>query len=85
VQQLDNLTEISKKQVDETSEEIVKVEITNFEDGLKKNILRLPKTKSKIVVTQMNAVKKVLGGDKTTNMVTLIKILNELMNDGKES
>lgn len=44
---LDNLSELSKANIIESEEEVLKFEVTSFVEGLNKSMLRIPKTKSK--------------------------------------
>lgn len=45
VHELDNLTDISKKDIDEAKEEVLKLELTSFVKGVQRNLIRLPKEK----------------------------------------
>lgn len=77
--ELDNLSEISKENVNDTQEEVLKLEITSFIHGLSKNTLRIPKEKSKDFEIQINKVKAVLGKDKKVSITILAKLLQELI------
>jgi hypothetical protein len=83
VYELDNLCEISKENIDEQTEEVVKVEITSFVQGLNKNLVRIPKTRSKEVDAKVEEIKKLLGQDKKTNVTILAKLLQQLLNEQK--
>jgi hypothetical protein len=84
VYELDNLCEISKENIDPQSEEIVKIEITSFVQGLNKNLIRIPKIKSREIDTKVADIKKLLGKDKKTNVTILAKLLQQLLNDQKD-
>lgn len=75
--ELDNLSEISQKDFDETKEEVFKIEITSFVDGLKKNLVRLPKGKNKEISEKEVEFKKLLGKDSRINIAVLANLLQE--------
>lgn len=81
VHELDNLSEISD--FNEDKEFAFKLEVTSFVQGLQRNLIRLPKTKSKAYVQLQNKVKGQLGSDKQLNIATLAKLLEELLRDEK--
>ena len=77
IHELDNLCEISKGDVNNEKEEIFKLEITSFIDGLYKKLIRLPKNKTKIMLKIENDIKAKLSEDKQLNIATLTKLLRE--------
>ena len=77
--ELDNLSEISSEIVDDDKEDIVKVEVTSFIHGLKKNILRIPKGKNKAIDVQVKIFRSNLGEDNKSNIAALTKLLQELI------
>lgn len=79
IYELDNLSEISKESVNEESEDILKLEITSFVQGLKKNTLRIPKEKTSEVQAQVKKIKANLGKDKKMNIAALTRLLQELL------
>jgi hypothetical protein len=79
IYELDNLTEISKENVNEEVEEVLKLEITSFVQGLNKNMLRIPKGKSQEVEVQIQKIKTNLSKDKKMNIAALTKLLQELL------
>ncbi|GAB4093517.1 ATP-binding protein [Flaviaesturariibacter terrae] len=81
VHELDNLCDISKKDFDEQKEEVFKVEITSFVNGVNKELIRIPKKKAKEVDTKIGEIKGILGKDKQLNTTILAKLLQELMNE----
>lgn len=83
IHELDNLCEISKSGFDENKEIAFKFEITSFVEGLKKNLVRLPKSKNKELIQLQSVVKAKLSDDRQLNIATLAKLLEELLNNGK--
>lgn len=79
VYELDNLCEISQSDIDELKEEVLKVEITSFVQGLNKNLIRIPKTKSKEVDAKVDEIKTLLSKDKRLNVTILAKLLQEYL------
>lgn len=77
--ELDNLTDISKSGFDIEKEIAFKFEITSFVEGLKKNLVRLPKSKTKQLIQLQSVVKAKLSNDRQLNIATLAKILEELL------
>ncbi|MFA7444955.1 MAG: hypothetical protein WCY89_03350 [Flavobacteriaceae bacterium] len=77
IAELDNLNEISQKDFDEAKEEVFKIEITSFVDGLKKNLVRLPKEKTKEISEKEIELKKLLGKDTRINISVLTNLLQE--------
>jgi hypothetical protein len=74
---LDNLCEISQKDIDEDKEDIFKIEITSFVDGLKKNLVRLPKEKTIEVERREAELKSLLGNDSGINIAILTSLLQQ--------
>ena len=79
--ELDNLTDISKSGFDINKEIAFKFEITSFVEGLKKNLVRLPKSKTKQIIQLQSIMKTKLTNDKQLNIATLAKMLEELLNN----
>ncbi|MEO5777370.1 MAG: hypothetical protein ABIQ27_10710 [Flavobacterium sp.] len=77
IRELDNLCEISSKDVDEEKEDIFKIEITSFVDGLKKNLVRLPKEKTKEAQKKEAELKLLLGNDSGVNIAILTSLLQQ--------
>ncbi|NII24363.1 hypothetical protein HB364_04705 [Pseudoflavitalea sp. X16] len=80
VYELDNLCEISQADINEDNEEVLKLEVTSFVQGLNKNLIRIPKTKTKEVDNKVTEIKGILGADKKINVTILAKLLQELLN-----
>lgn len=82
VHELDNLTEISKGEIDEDKEEVLKFEITTFVKGVQKNLIRMPKNKSIKIDKLAEQIKPMLNSkDKQANIALLIKLLQEEINN----
>ena len=78
IHDLDNLTDISQKDIDESKEEILKLELTSFVKGVQRNLIRLPKEKVKLIDEKKKTIQKLLGiNDRQTNIALLIKLLQE--------
>lgn len=80
IHELDNLCDLSKADIDETNEDIFKLEITSFVKGLEKRLIRLPKQNSKEILHLKNEIRKKLkGNNKDLNIALLTKLLQELL------
>ncbi len=78
IHDLDNLTDISKKDIDEAQEEVLKLELTSFVKGVQRNLIRLPKEKARQIDIKMKDIQKMLDkNDKQGNIALLIKLLQE--------
>lgn len=78
IHDLDNLTDISKKDIDEAKEEVLKLELTSFVKGVQRNLIRLSKEKSKEIDAKKQDIQKMLNkNDKQSNIALLIKLLQE--------
>ena len=78
IHDLDNLTDISKKDIDEAKEEVLKLELTSFVKGVQRNLIRLSKEKSKEIDLKKQDIQKMLNkNDKQSNIALLIKLLQD--------
>jgi hypothetical protein len=77
IRSLDNLCEISQNDVDDETENILKIEITSFVDGLKKNLVRLPKEKTKEASAKEAELKLLLSDDSGLNIAILTSLLQQ--------
>lgn len=78
IHELDNLTDISEKDIDEAKEEILKLELTSFVKGVQRNMIRLPKEKVRQIDEKKKIIQKLLyKNDKQANIALLIKLLQE--------
>ncbi|CAM2974010.1 hypothetical protein [Flavobacterium frigoris] len=79
IKELDNLCELGRNNYNEDHENIFQIEITSFVDGLKKNLVRLPKNKTKEIENKEAELKNLLGKDSRINIAVLTNLLqNEL-------
>lgn len=78
ISDLDNLTNISRADVNEEKESVIQLEITSFE-AIQKKILRLPKQKQTEVSTLQEKLKAQLGTDETMNVAALMQLLQDLV------
>lgn len=76
---LDSLTNLSSIEVDTDLEEALGLEITSFAEGIRKNLVRLPKNKMEKVITLENEIRRTLTADQSLNIVALTNILKELL------
>lgn len=77
--ELDNLSEISKQNLNDNQDEIFKLEITSFVDGLKRNTSRISKVKIEVIDTEIKKVEAILGKNRKTNIAILTKLLQKLL------
>lgn len=80
ISDLDNLTNISRADVNEEKESVIQLEITSFE-AIQKKILRLPKQKQTEISTLQEKLKAQLGTDETMNVAALMQLLQDLINN----
>jgi hypothetical protein len=78
---LDNLSELSKANIFEDEEDILKFEMTSFVEGLNKGTLRIPKSKSKEIQQKQKEIKHILGTDKKTSITVLAYLIKEYLNN----
>jgi HrpA-like RNA helicase len=83
VHEMDNLCDLSKADMDEEKEDVLKLEITSFVEGIKKNLVRMPKSKNKEIIKMENQIKPKLSKDNNINVTVLIRLLNEVLKDEK--
>ena len=85
IHELDNMCELNEKTVNKSNEIVYKIEIANILTGLKKDIIRFPKSKTKDITELQRILKQHLTNDYSINVATLTYILEELLEDGKKS
>jgi len=78
IMDLDNLTTLSKTDVNEEKEEIYNLEISSFE-SIEKKIVRLPKKKQAEIAAIESKIRDHFGTDKTLNIAALMHLLQELL------
>lgn len=82
INELDNLCNLAKSDVNPDTEEVFKLEITSFIKGLQKYTIRYPKEKTKEIKELEGDIKSRLSNDKNANIALLLNLLqNEI--DGK--
>jgi hypothetical protein len=79
VYELDNLCEISRSDINDEKEEVLKLEITSLMKGLNKSLLRIPKEKAKEIEKKQQEIKRILGRDKKINLAVLGKLLQDIL------
>lgn len=77
--ELDSLTNISKADIDENSEEVIGVKIDTFFSNINPKIVRVPKKKAEEIELLKTALKKKLGSDKISNIAAVLNLLKELL------
>lgn len=77
--ELDSLTNISKADIDENSEEVIGVKIDTFFSNINPKIVRVPKKKTEEIELLKTALKNKLGSDKTSNIAAVLNLLKELL------
>jgi len=83
VQELDNLLDASSLDFDKTKEIAYKIEVNSFISGLKRNLVRIPISKSGEMTSLTNIVLRQLTDDKQLNIAVLAKLLEDLITDEK--
>lgn len=82
INELDNLCNLAKSDVNLDTEEVFKLEITSFIKGLQKHTIRYPKGKTEEIKELEADIKSRLSNDKNANIALLLDLLqNEI--DGK--
>jgi hypothetical protein len=79
IYELDNLTYISKAELENDKEEILGIEMSSFVDGIKKSLIRLPKSKKDEVAKIETTLKAKLSTDRTLNIAALANVLKDLL------
>lgn len=77
--ELDSLTNLSKVDLDESKEDGLGIELSSFVDGIKKNFIRLPKTKRKDVNEIEKLIRTSLSNNNSLNIAALANILKDLL------
>lgn len=77
--ELDSLTNISKADIEENSEDVIGVKIDTFFSNINPKIVRVPKKKAEEIEQLKTALKKKLGSDKTSNIAAVLNLLKELL------
>lgn len=78
--ELDNLTSLTDENIDEGSEDVFSLQIGTIVEGLREQLVRMPKSKQPAVVLAEKALQKQLGNDLLVNIAALTNVLKELIN-----
>jgi hypothetical protein len=76
---LDSLTNISKAIVDNDKEELLGLQFDSMVDGIKRSLVRLPKSKTVEIDKIKESLKTSLSKDKSLNIAALTKLLKEIL------
>jgi hypothetical protein len=86
VRELDNISDIIEKDIDQEKEELIKLEVTSIIKGLSKKYIRIPKNKlKKIDKLEVDFKKQLDKSDKALNIALLARLLQEQIDNDKES
>lgn len=80
VEELDDLSDITtQKDFDTERKNVFQISLTSFVEGLRKRLIRLPKTRTQEMITLEEAIKKVLNEkeDKSLKIAILADLLQE--------
>jgi ribosomal protein S15P/S13E len=77
--ELDSLTQISKTDIDERTEDVIGVQIDSFFSKIDPKVVRVPKSKSKEIDELKKELKSKLGRDNTSNIAAVLNLLKELL------
>ncbi len=77
--ELDSLTEISKKDIDDTKEDVMSLKIDSFNEQMEPKIIRISKAKEKDIDLLKTNITKYLTSDKSINIAAITKLLKELI------
>jgi len=79
MRELDNLTNLTDADIDTEREEVFSLKIGSLVDGLREELVRMPKSKQAAVTQAENAIRKQLVTDSIVNIAALTNILKELL------
>ena len=77
--ELDSLTEISKKDIDDTKEDVLSLKIDSFNEQMEPKIIRISKAKEKDIEKLKTNITQYLSKDKAVNIAAITKLLKELI------
>lgn len=77
--ELDSLTELSKADVDESKEDVIRVQIESFLGRIDPVVVRVPKNRSVEIDKIKAELSSHLGSDSTTNIAAVLNLLKELL------
>lgn len=76
---LDSLTKLSRSDINESQEDVIRVQIDSFISKIDPKVVRIPKNKSKEIETIKEDLKSKLGTDNTSNIAAVLNLLKELL------
>jgi len=79
-QELDNLNDLSKASTG-GEEKMLKIGITSLDDGMKEQVIHLPKELDDDALDTMNKVKEALGKNKKLNKFILVNLLDQELDE----
>ncbi len=79
MRELDNLTHLSDTTIDAEREEVFSLKIGSLVDGLREELVRMPKSKGPAVMLAEKAIRKQLGSDIVVNIAALTNVLRDLI------
>jgi hypothetical protein len=77
--ELDSLSRLSAVKVDTDHEEVMGVRLDSFGEGVKENLIRVPKSKNVVINALKDDLKRQLSGDNIVNIAALANLLKEIM------
>lgn len=79
VLELDGLTNLSKSDVNESTEDVIGVKIDSFFNEIEPKVVRIPRKKAVEIERIKNDLKEQLSKDKTLNIAALANLLKDLL------
>lgn len=76
---MESFNTLSKENVDINKEDVLGLQLDSFADGIRRNVLRIPKNKTKQIDNLREDLREALGKDKMLNIAALAKLLEELL------
>lgn len=83
IHELDNLCDLNTQDIDTSKEDVFRLEITSFVEGIQKNLIRIPKNKQKELQETSEKLNSMLGSNKHWNVAILTKLLQEQLRNDK--
>ena len=81
LEELDNVTDISKKSAGSDAKDFLLVDIQSIDQGRKRQVLKLSKSKKKKVKSKKKDIQSLLDGEKSVSIAVLAELLNELLDE----
>lgn len=79
MRELDNLTNLSDSTIDADREEVFSLKIGTLVDGLREELVRMPKSKNQAVMQLEKVIRKQMGNDLVVNIATIKNVLKDLI------